>query len=442
MASFSPSSWPKRLLLGFLLLLLLAPAVQTRLQLFDVGQLGGYAEKAPHPDFTTEALLVNTYQNELEHYVEDRIGFREWLIRLHNQLAYLFFDVAKANNVLIGHDNVLLDQNALLSHLGRDFVGSKEVNINVRKFKAVQDTLAKRGVLLVFAVAPGKGDYYFDHAPDYFQRQPRTINNYTAYVQEMQARDVNVLDLASLFRQWKDTTQYPLFPRGGIHWSGYGITLAADTLFRYLEQHGHFDLPDFRVTGREVVNKTRDSDNDIAKAMNLLAEPAPFRMAYPTLEFAEPKPGQQKPDLLLVADSFGWGLVGFYPYIPNLFGSNTQFWYYNNEVQYGRRDDMPLGNPLHVYQLELKAELLSHPVILVLYTEPNLVSFNNNFSANAYSLFFPFTPAEEAQIHAIEQHLKQRPGMQDSLWQEAYNSGRDYNGLLHEKAVRLYERSL
>ncbi|QNH62099.1 alginate O-acetyltransferase AlgX-related protein [Hymenobacter sediminicola] len=433
----SVSVWLKRVLLGLLLAMLLLPALQSRLQLIHTEELGGYAEKAPHPDFTSEGLLDNSYQPALEKYVEDRIGFRELLIRIRNQVAYSVFRVSKANKVLIGNDDILLDETAIRAYLGQDFKGENEIRRNVRRLKAVQDTLAKHNILLVFAITPDKANFYADQFPGYFLHQPRSTSNYTAYAREMQAKGVNLIDLAAVFQQWKDTASYPLFPRGGIHWSGYGLTLAADTLFRYIEQRGNLDLPDFRTTGRDVLDDTRDTDNDVAKAMNLLVPQKPFRMAYPRVEFEEPKPGQQKPDLLLVGDSFGWSLISFYPYLPKLFNEKFQYWYYNRAVGEGNPTE-PGGPPVE-RELDRKAEMLKQRVILLLYTQHNLGAFDQGFSANAYDIFYPLTDADQTRIKAIEERLKQSTALQDSLWQQANAINRDYNELLREKALQQYE---
>jgi hypothetical protein len=284
---------------------------------------------------------------------------------------------------------------------------------------------------------PDKANFYSERFPEYFKHLPRTTSNYEAYAKEMRAKNINLIDLAQAFKQWKDTASYPLFPRGGIHWSGYGITLAADTLFRYIEERGQLDLPDFRAQGRDVIDDTRDSDNDVAAALNLLVPPTPYRMAYPHITFDEIKPGQQKPDLLLVADSFGWGLIGFYPYLPKLFSEKHQFWYYNRAV--GPGDPTQPGGPPVERELDRKTEILKQRVILLLYTQHNLGGFDNGFTASAYDIFFPLTEEDQRQIQSIEQAMKQSVSLQDSLWQEANATNRDYSQLLHEKAVLQYE---
>ncbi|MDF7812751.1 hypothetical protein [Hymenobacter sp. YC55] len=420
-----------------MLIVLILPGFQTVFPVFKMGRLGGYAERAPYPELQWSKLLDSSYQLALEKYTEDRLGFRVLLIRLRNQVAYSFFNTAKANQVLIGKDNVFLDEAAIRSYAGQDYQGDQHIRANVRRLKAVQDTLARRGILLVFAIAPSKANFYPEYHPTYFQKLPRTQSNYTAYVQQMQQKGVNLIDLAALFQQWKDTVSYPLFTRGGIHWSGYGITLAADTLFRYIKQRGHFNLPDYQVVSRTITHEPQDSDDDITRSLNLLYRPSEFEMVYPDIKFELPKPGQKKPSMLLIGDSFGWGLIGFYPYIPNLFNEKTQFWYYNTEVQVGARSEMPSDKQVKL--LDYKAEVLAQDVVLLLFNQQNLASFDYGFTATAHELFFPFTAADQARIQAIEQKLKQSPAVQDKLWQQANTNNGNYDQLLRTMALEEYE---
>lgn len=437
MASPTSNKLINRFLIGLLLILLILPAIQAGFSLVKTKELGGYAERAPHPELDWSGLLDSSYQPALEKYVEDRISFREILICLRNQVAYSLFRVCKANNIIVGKDEVLFEEGYITSYLGQGLQGEDVIRMNVRKLKAVQDTLARRGILLVFAIVPDKANYFTEYHSERFRQQPRSQSNYIAYAQQMQQRYINLINIAQVFKQWKDTVSYPLFPRGGIHWSGYGITLAANMLFSYIEQRGQLDLPDFKAVGRTITNEPRATDNDIARSLNLPWAPAAFQMAYLVVKFKKPKPEQQKPNMLLVGDSFGWGLITFYPYLAKLFSEKTQFWYYNNQVQVGVRDDMPPGR--EEYLLDRKAEMLAQKVILVLYNQRNLATFDNGFSAVAYNMFFPLTDADQARIQVIERRLNQFPDIQDKLWKQTHGTNQDYNQLLHTMAVAEYE---
>jgi hypothetical protein len=375
-------------LFGLLLLGLLLPAVQgwLNMKIFRTAPLAGYQAPAPKPGLIWDSVQAGTYQPALERYLTEHLGFHDRFIRPRNQLAYSLFRQVRVNNVLVGRQGVLFEEGPIRSALGQDVVAAPERQRHVAQLRALQDTLARRGKLLVFVVAPSKAAFYPELLPDEFRQGWRQPSNAELYAPEMRAAGINVLDFGAQFRAWKDTAAYPLFPRGGIHWSLYGVTEAAKVLFPYLEQKGGFDLPDFRTTDREVSTSPRYTDNDMVRAMNLLWEPRAFPMAYPTVVFEAPRPGQHRPRLLVVGDSFVWNLIEHYPYLDNLFDEDSHFWYYNQQVQW-RRHNGQLEGETDVSRLDRKAQVLTHDVVLLLFNEHNLVNFDAGFSENTLQAF-------------------------------------------------------
>ncbi|TGD78509.1 alginate O-acetyltransferase AlgX-related protein [Hymenobacter wooponensis] len=378
----------KRRVFGVLLLLLLLPAIQAwlNIKIFRTSPLAGYSEPAPRPTLTWQSLRNNTYQPALERYLTEHIGFHDILIRPRNQVAYSLFGQTRAHGVVMGKDKTLFEEDPILGYLGRDTVPTAEVVANVQRFKVVQDTLARRGKLLAFVIAPSKAAIYPELLPATYRQQRPATSNYNRYALSMRAAGVNVLDFGALFRQWKYTSSYPLFARGGIHWSGYGLTLAADTLFPYLEHRAHLNLPNFRRTGLEVTTTPRHPDGDMTKALNLLWDPASFPLAYPTVQFQPLRPGQRRPRLLVVGDSFVWNFIEQYPYLDSLFSPDSRFWYYNQLVVWRKHHDQLTGET-NVAQLDRKAELLRFDIVLVLFNEHNLKVFDQGFSQDALRAF-------------------------------------------------------
>lgn len=387
MAKFSFLTGKQRVF-GALLLLLLLPAIQTwlNIKIFRTSPLAGYAEPAPRPTLTWQSLRDNTYQPALERYLTEHIGFHDLLIRPRNQLAYSLFEQTRAHGVIMGQDKTLFEKDPILGYLGLDTVPSEEVRANVQRFRVVQDTLARRGKLLVFVIAPSKAAIYPELLPAPYHGQQPHRSNYDRYAASMREAGLNVLDFGALFRQWKDTSSYPLFARGGIHWSGYGLTLAADTLFPYLEQRAHLNLPDFRRTGLEVTTTPRHPDGDMTKALNLLWDPTSLPLGYPTVQFPPLRSGQRRPRLLVVGDSFVWNFIEQYPYLDSLFAPDSRFWYYNQVVVWRKQHDQLTGET-NVAQLDRKAELLRFDIVLVLFNEHNLKVFDQGFSQDALRAF-------------------------------------------------------
>ena len=374
----------KRLALLGALALLFLPPIQTLLnmKIFRAGGLGGYAELAPKPTLTWAGLRDNTYQPALESYLADHLGFRHWFIRPRNQVAYSLFGEAKVQNVLLGKDGMLFEETPIQAYLGQDFVGENVVQANVAQFRALQDTLARRGKLLLFVIAPNKASFFPEYLPPKYRNLWVRPSNYEAYARQMRASGINLLDFSALFRQWKDTASYPLFTRVGIHWSGYGITRAADTLFRYIEQRGRLDLPDFQSADLEISSTPRYTDDDIARALNLVWTPGTGPLAYPNIVFQAPKPQQRQPRLLVVGDSFVYSFIEFYPYLDSLFAQDSHFWYYNQEVVW-RKLGGKIQGETQVTRLNRRAELAKHDVVMVMFTEHNLAQFDQGFAADA-----------------------------------------------------------
>ncbi|MDO7874887.1 hypothetical protein Q5H93_09105 [Hymenobacter sp. ASUV-10] len=369
----------KRRLLGGLFVLCLLPALQTALhmKIFRLPAVG-FEPPRRRPGFSWQALRAGTYQDSLEQYATQKLGFRYWLIRPRNQVRYTLFGESSTPEIVSGKRQQLFERGPLQGYLNRQRqVPETEIRERVRLLRALQDSLAQRGKLLVFAIAPAKPSFYAELLPDSCQPLGQPARNYRLHAQSLQAAGINLIDFSALFKAWKATSPYPLFSPGGTHWSGYGVTRAADTLFRYMEQRGHFQLPAVRHTGMEISRQPRSTDDDLARILNLLVAPA-VPLAYPTLAFDPPHDGQMQPRLLLVGDSFGYSLFESYPYLQRLFAPDSHFWYYNQEVHYPRSSPAP-----RVSSLNLREQLAAHDVVLLLFTEHNLVDFDHDFSRQA-----------------------------------------------------------
>lgn len=373
----------KRWLLGFSLGLWLLPAVQTVLYMKILRPTrAAFEVKLPRPEFGWRQWYSGELQPIWESYATQKIGLREWLVKPYNQLLYTVWQQSTNTQVLRGKHGMLFERGPVQSALGRISPATEaQVAAQVQSLRAVQDTLARRGKLLVFVIAPSKPELYPENLPDSCQRLPRRPTAYQRYRRPMQAAGINVLDLAAVFQGWKSSSPYPLFSSGGTHWSGYGAVRAADTLVRYLEARGHFRLPRVRQTGLVVGAAPRYSDDDLMRLLNLLHNPAPTpALAYPEVTFDPPTPGQRQPRLLLVGDSFGYSFTEFYPYLLHLSAPGSAYWYYNHDVAW---TNGPATGPSLVQDRDLRADLANTDVVLLLFNSANLAGFDFGFSERA-----------------------------------------------------------
>lgn len=416
---------------------MLAPVIQARFHFSKEANLAGAFTVAPHPELTWQGLRDNTYQPALEQYLEDRIGFRPYLIRLRNQLSFSLFRVARSSDIVVGQHEVLFQPGPIESYLGHDLLPTDEVRFRVRRLRAVQRELTRRGVQLLFVMAPSKARFQPEDLPARLRPAPGTVTNYDRFTQEMQADSVALLNLVPVFAHWKTTKPYPLFPRAGTHWSGYGSTLAADTLLRHLEHLSGLRFPQVRTLGPPRVVRTADSlrgtDNDLGWPLNLMQLRETTPLAYRRLAFDLPQPGQSRPSVLFVGDSFTWGLMLFSPYMQREFADSTRFWYYNNAVHLP--DSTYHDTGIKVGSLNLKQQLESRKFIVLLLTEHNLVENEFGFTDQVYHLYHPLTAADQAAIDQLAQTMANK-----ATWEE---QTKDLEGFTHRNraaAQARYER--
>ncbi|UPL49228.1 alginate O-acetyltransferase AlgX-related protein [Hymenobacter sublimis] len=429
----------KRLLLGLLVLLLLLPALQARLRFYPEGELAGAFTRAPHPEFSWEGLQSTAYQEALGRYVEDRLGFRTLAIRLHNQLSFSLFRVAGLTDLTVGEHEVLFQPGPIATYAGQDLLDEAEVRFRVRRLRIVQQELARRGVKLLFVLAPNKARFQPEDLPLRLRPAPGILTNYDLFTRAMRADSLALLDLVPVFARWKTTKPYPLFPRAGTHWSGYGATLAADTLLRHLEQLGGLRFPQVRTVGSPRIISSSDSllatDNDLGWPLNLLWQREATPLAYRRLAFLPPQAGQTRPSALFIGDSFTWGLMQFSPYIQREFSEDTRFWYYNNEVHLPDSTYHDTGE--RVAKLNLQQQLESRRFVILLFTEHNLKDREYGFTDQVYRLYHPLTATDQAAIDQLAQKLTR-----EASWEEQTKDLEGFQQRIRAKAQDLYERQL
>ncbi|MGI4760045.1 MAG: alginate O-acetyltransferase AlgX-related protein [Janthinobacterium lividum] len=416
----------KHVLLFLLLLLFIAPALQAKFHWLAEPALGGAYITAEHPELTAESLTAGEYQAKLERYLEDRLGFRPWLVRLRNQLSFSLLGVARSSELVIGRDNVLFQPGPVNSYLGKDFLGEAEIRHRVHRMRSVQQALAQRGIPFLFMMAPNKARYQPEDLPAYLSQQKQPHSNYEVFIREMRANNINVLDFCQLFERWKDTTRYPLFPKGGTHWSGYASTLAADTLFRRMEQLGSFNLLNFRREGPVQVSRDtmRSTDGDLSNPLNLLRPYQHYPMAYPRIVFSALQPGEQRPNLLVSGDSFGAALMQFNPYMQTIFSPDSRYWGVEETIFLFSDNSARTGENLN--QLDFRQQIESRQFIMLLVTEHNLLY--DGFINRLYDLYHPLTDADRAHIEKLKETLARNatweegsdPHFADNMYQKAY----------------------
>jgi len=316
----------------FLIIILCFPAVQKVFNPFSSGSLDGFSAPVGRPEVSFFNIFNGKFRDEGNVYSEYAAPFRSDLVRLHNQVDFSLFGVPHAHKIIVGKENYLFEEAYLKAYRGEDFIGRKKIEARVGQFKELQDLLRDSlKVFMLVAFAPDKGSFYPEYIPDRYLRKKKDTTNYQWYKQKLEEAGVHFIDFNQWFLRMKDTSEFVLYPKTGIHWSSYGAFLAMDSLWRYLNVRIGNSLPKPVLGGIEISANARFKDADICKALNLIWEIPHPGMAYPKVRF-NPPDSSPKPSALFIGDSFYfcWSDAD---YIRNSF-KKEEFWYYDQDVYF------------------------------------------------------------------------------------------------------------
>lgn len=347
------------------------------------------------------------YQSLKDDYNNDHWAFKETFVRLNNQFYYKAFNQMRVNSFVLGKDNYVYSEGYIFSAFGDDYIGEQKIVSKLEKAKVVQDSLKKKGIDLLLVFAPGKGEYCIEQIEDKY-KHPITHTNYQDFISNSKKMGINVLDLKSYFQKLKPTTPYPLFPKFGHHWSFYGECLAVDTIIGHIEKLHHCDMPDIVWKKIDVVDTSRSRDADVLKSMNLFKNPEQnMKLAYPDVMFEQDSIKNQT-RVLTISDSYWYGPV--YMGVGQSCFAGGQFWYYYNKVI----PSPTPGQKVEVWQLDLKQQIESNQVIMLLYSDGNLPSYANTFIEDAYEMYTnPKTYYARVQknksIKEFEKQIREKP---------------------------------
>ena len=282
-----------------------------------------------------------------------------------------------------GKEDYLYEEGYIKAYLGEDFLGEDAIREKVQKLRKVIDTLAHYDTQVLFVMASGKATYLPEYLPSQYDPQQKGPNNYETFRTYFLQYDIPHIDINSYLLAQKDTADYPLYPRGGTHWSMYATWKVTDTLLNKIEEMFARPTVQYFYPGGPTDTLPREADGDIAKAANLLHYPYRETLKYRWAELVDKDSSLFRPNVLAIGDSYFWTLYGYF--VPdNCFGPDWRFWYYGREIWLrNKREDF------NVSAIEdLRPEFENRDLILIMIAETNLKGCCMGFVEQAYDLYF------------------------------------------------------
>jgi|WetSurMetagenome_2_1015567.scaffolds.fasta_scaffold103051_2 hypothetical protein len=390
----------KHILLFLFLVILFVPLIQINYHPVTEEKLNGYFILKDEPDlkkFTWHRWFDGSFQDLYSKGTEDHIGLRNSLFRIHSQYDFTLFGISHAQGFIKGKNNYLFEEDYIYEYTGKYFIGKNTIDRKFNKLKVIQEELKAMNISLIPVIEPGKASYYPEFIPDHYNPEKRALSNHDYFLELFKTLKINYLDLNRYFLQLKKQTPYPLFPKYGMHWSLYGVTLATDTLIKFIQKDHPGTIPSMKIGEIELSDSLRYTDNDIGNILNLVFPLPKVQAAYPQVTF-ENDPGMKKLSVLVIADSYYLNIVN--GTADKIFGKQ-EYWYYNSKLY---PDIIDNENPVYIDKSDLKKKLSEFDVILLMTSEINMHCGYWNFIEEAYQALHP--EYMESHVYDIENLIR------------------------------------
>lgn len=422
----------KKLLLVLVFVLLFFPIIQSNLNLFLINDLKGFFNKAPDLKFSSEEWLDISFQEKKERFLNDNFGFRESLVRMNNQFRFSLFKKSSSAEAVVGKEGYFFGDTYLRSYLGEDFVGVDSIINKCILVKELQQRLEQRGQIFLPVLGPNKIRVLSSYIPDDVHK--KSISNYEVFKAMFDKLKIRYIDFNDYFCKANSRSKYPLYSKYGTHWNHYGHTYAVDSIIKYLNYNYKLNVPTLIWDSVMLSNTLHYPDNDIVDGMNLMVDQFPSEpMPYPKVSFS--KAQSNNPSLFVVGDSYNNGLIET-DYQNQAF-SNYVFLYYFKEVHPFTNDKYAL------YKLNLKQEIDSHKVILLVTGEFNMTEYGWGFIEKAIGLLKGKIQADDLEFENMMFMVKDEI-LNDKQWiakikEQSEKENINFDSLLTRNAHYLVE---
>lgn len=366
---------------------LTVPIFEKYLKVFDKIPLSGYVAPNDEVGLSLESWFSGKFQGNKDKVLAENFGFRNTLVRLYNEVNYSIFNKSSSPYLIVGKERYLYEEWYIKAHYGMDYLGMDSIRKKLELLKKVQDTLTALNKTLITVYAPGKGAFYPEHIPYQWTKLKQDSNNISAFVPLSKQLAINHIDFHSYFLEQKEKQPFPLYPKNGTHWSFYGMCLAADSLIGFIENTRGIDMPD--VYWDSVVRDTeRESDYDIADAMNLYKRTDGLVMGYPNVKVQQDTTFV-RPKTIIISDSYYFGIFNF--------GMHQAFG--NNRLRYYNKRVLPdsYSEELSTSEVSLEDEIAENDVFIIVCTDVNLPRLGWGYVEDLYKMFFEM-PAESPKL--------------------------------------------
>jgi hypothetical protein len=316
----------KYIFFGIIILLLL-PTIDKEIKVFTGKDLFGDFIPAKKPVFTFHGYFNGEFQSNTEAYLKDNIGFKNFFIRVYNQMLFSLYEKGNSSKGVVGKDQYLYLQSYIDNVSGENYVGQERIETVTDQIGFLQEYFQNQGKMFFTVILPSKASYYKEYIPERFAMHEHT--NYDSYVQSFENSNINYIDLNKYFLSKKNDEEYPIFPKNGVHWTTHAMLCGLDTIFNYIETNSEFQLSNHLERGDIEVGISNDpADNDVEMFFNLFFDLPKDDVANIEILFPDSE-NMKKPRIMVIGDSYYYKVYNHK--IPNHIFDWGGYWFYNKK---------------------------------------------------------------------------------------------------------------
>lgn len=414
------------LLFSITLVLLLLPGIQTIFPFVKEKPLNGVLIEQEFPRFSFHDWFSSKYQPQLNTYFVQHFGFRPFLTRLYNQIDFILFKKATAFQVVVGKNDYLFEKWFIDEYYGSKYFDIGKIDLNINRLSKLRNELKECKTELLVLLVPGKSYIYPEHIPSYLQKEKK-VSIYETYSREFQLSDIPYIDLNNWFMRMKDTVPFPLFPKTGTHWSGYGSGLIMDSIIKKVEQICDIEMDHFFIDEYKLVSP----DNDLEKLMNLFTSISNDSIVYPIIKIREGI-STRKPNIIVIGDSFFWTLGRLH--FSRVF-RDFQFWYYYKTVFNGNDESLE-----KVEEIDIFSRIALADIVIIMQTTTALDDLGwGCIDGLDNALETANVSYEDLKIQQIIEEIKFSPEWLNQVNDKAIEKNISLDSMLYLDAKYLYD---
>lgn len=294
---------------------------------------------APFPELKSEGKLNKNFFNEMNLYLEDRIGLKFQYKKLHEKLNDVYQvenDADKSG--FIGKDGWLFaNGDRLLENWQKtNRYTEEELSYYCSKIKNMKSWCEKRGIKFIFYVAPNKYEIYGEFYP--FQPRPQGETLCEQIVSRLKNEGVDVIYPRDFLLEKKRTEPFPIYYERDTHWNKLGAYYGSLSIVsRIKDFFPGCALPSISYDFEKCDVPNGDLEPLIGTSSRLMTDykvratvdgkelTGLFQQENPQNDpkFFATRADERFPRLVMFRDSFGNSL---YPYLAPYFSRGEYWW--------------------------------------------------------------------------------------------------------------------